>query len=452
MGVGREADDDTSATVSTGEPQDFLNTLPDDALRLVFLCLRKRSTAWWEIEAFFAICRRMRQLVSALVDELELTSAHSPQRGLLTLPYGKAGHRVNRMVTMVAPFAWGSRFSGLRALELTHLSWSGAARLVTLLRAWPQLEQVELRFEYDYRSATAMRSMVVRGQEFIDDLATALSAGSLPRLRYLWLGSLDSLHCFGQRFAGGTIAQRCQLMVDDGALLEQLKPTAAVWWMAERSTHVRCSALHKFQYEIEHGADVRGSVASLTLLEWMRVRLAEQKHSATGARAVRALFLRHGATAADDKGTGFIPNITPAAVASVEAAAAAAAAAAEAVVFGEDEGSLYSTDGADWDSTDGYSEGDLDHDVHDDALGGPDHDGLWANAHDDAIGGPDHDGLWANHAVAVLDLEADEGGLDSGDGQLMEEVPAQVPAAPIGYYGTHGQGAVDQEDEDESDG
>ena len=113
---------------------------------------------------------------------------------------------------------------------------------------------------------------------------------------------------------------------------------------------------------------------------------------------------------------------------------------------------MYSTDGADWDSTDGYSEGDLDHDVHDDALGGPDHDGLWANAHDDAIGGPDHDGLWANHAVAVLDLEADEGGLDSGDGQLMEEVPAQVPAAPIGYYGTHGQGAVDQEDEDESDG
>ena len=434
MGAGREADDDTSATVSTGEPQASLDTLPDDALRLVFLCLRKRSTAWWEIEAFFAICWRMRQLVSALVEELELTSAHSPQRGLLTLPYGKAGHRVNRMVTMVAPFAWAARFSGLRALELTHLSWSGAARLVTLLCAWPQLEQVELRFEYDYRSATAMRSMVVRGQEFIDDLAAALSAGSLPRLRYLWLGSLDSLHCFGQRFAGGTIAQRCQLMVDDGALLEQLKPTAAVWWMAERSTHVRCSALHKFQYEIEHGADVRGSVASLTLLEWMRVRLAEQKHSATGARAVRALFLRHGATAADDKGTGFIPNITPAAVASVEAdaaAAAAAAAAAEAVVFGEDEGSLYSTDGADWDSTDGCSEGDLDHD-----------------AHADALGGPDHDVLWTNHAVVILDHEADEGELESDDGQLMEE----VPAAPIGYYGTQGQGAEDQEDEDESDG
>ena len=65
--------DDTSASESTGDPKASLDTLPDDALRLVFLCLRKRSTAWWEIEAFFAICRRMRKLVSALVDELEQT-------------------------------------------------------------------------------------------------------------------------------------------------------------------------------------------------------------------------------------------------------------------------------------------------------------------------------------------------------------------------------------------
>jgi hypothetical protein len=50
--------------------------------------------------------------------------------------------------------------------------------------------------------------------------------------------------------------------------------------------------------------------------------------------------------------------------------------------------------------------------------------------------------------VVILDHEADEGGLESDDGQLMEE----APAAPIGYYGTQGQGAEDQEDEDESDG
>jgi hypothetical protein len=34
---------------------------------------------------------------------------------------------------------------------------------------------------------------------------------------------------------------------------------------------------------------------------------------------------------------------------------------------------------------------------------------------------PDYDVLWTNHAVVILDHEADEGGLESTDGQLLEE-------------------------------
>jgi len=141
-----------------------------------------------------------------------------------------------------------------------------------------------------------MRVATVHGQDILDDLAAVLRLGRMPHLRYLWLGSLDCEHCFGQRFDSGTIAQR-GLHIDDCELLEQLRPTAALWWMAERALHVRCSKLHQFRYELEHGADARSTVGAFTLLEWMRIRLAAQQHSSTGLRAVSRLLVKHGAAA-----------------------------------------------------------------------------------------------------------------------------------------------------------
>ena len=129
-------------------------------------------------------------------------------------------------------------------------------------------------------------------QQLADDLALVLHAGHAPRLRYLWLGNLGCTHCFGQRYADGVGA-----VLDDRKLLEELRPTAALWWMAERAQHVRCSKLHQFQYEVEHGADLRAAVGSFTILTWMHERLGLQRHSRPGHRAVHDLLCARGAVA-----------------------------------------------------------------------------------------------------------------------------------------------------------
>ena len=55
-------------------------------------------------------------------------------------------------------------------------------------------------------------------------------------------------------------------LLDDRELLEQLKPTAALWWLAERSEHVQRHKLHLFQYEVDHGADVHATVGGFDVL------------------------------------------------------------------------------------------------------------------------------------------------------------------------------------------
>lgn len=270
-----------------------LDALPDELLRLVYAAYHARCRSLWDLMWFISVSRRFSELAANFVEVLALTG--SSERGMLLVPFTRAGHRMSRRVGLLAPFAWAARFSSLRELEITHLSWSGAARLLTLLRAWPALEQLELRFEYDHRDANALRAVSTAGQELVDDLACVLRMGGLPRLRYLWLGNLDCHHCFGQRFDEGSLAQRGTLIIDDGELLETLQPTAAIWWMAERASHVRCSKLHQFTYELEHGADVAATVGAFGLLDWMSTRLAHQKSSSTGQRAVRALLLSHGA-------------------------------------------------------------------------------------------------------------------------------------------------------------
>ena len=109
-----------------------------------------------------------------------------------------------------------------------------AARALLLCGAWPALEQLELRFDYSHATHDAVAPPF---QAFVDDLAATLRHGGLPRLRYLWLGSEACTHCFGQRYADGR-----GTALDDRALLEELKPTAALWWMAERAE--QCAPSH----------------------------------------------------------------------------------------------------------------------------------------------------------------------------------------------------------------
>lgn len=217
-----------------------LDSLPDDALRLIYKHYHAAATSLSELSAFFMCNRRLNFLAALFVDVLELTVPSASQLGMLSAPMVRTGHnRVRRHMSLLAPYAWAARLRSLRALEINHIGWPGASRLLSLLPAWPHLEQLELRFDYDYRDATSMRTVVDSGQDLVDDLAATLLMGHLPKLQYLWLGSVDCEHCFGQRFDHGTLAERGALTVDDGELLEQLQPTAALWWMAERAKYVR---------------------------------------------------------------------------------------------------------------------------------------------------------------------------------------------------------------------
>ena len=42
-----------------------------------------------------------------------------------------------------------------------------------------------------------------------------------------------------------------------------LQPTAALWWMAGCAAHVRTSSLHKWKYEVEHGADLTSTLSAI---------------------------------------------------------------------------------------------------------------------------------------------------------------------------------------------
>ena len=289
----------TSNTQSVEEhPATFVD-LPDDALRLIYSKLvaeakDRGSTLYGLFSGFFLLSRRLLALAPLVVEELEIGPTPA-KPGYLGVSYVQTAHRRLRRLSFLMPHAWAARLSGLRALEITHLSWAAAARLLTLLPCWAQLQELELRFQYDHKSSLPMQAVTAQGQDFADELGSVLKLGCLPCLRYLWLGSLDCEHCFGQRYDPGNIAQRGTLIIDDSEILENLKPTAALWWMAERAAHVRCSKLHQFEYELDHGADVHATVGAFAIVDWMRVRLGHQKHSATGHRAVRALLLRHGA-------------------------------------------------------------------------------------------------------------------------------------------------------------
>ena len=196
--------------MSEGLPKISLDTLPDDALRSIISSLRCQAEELSDVMRLFRTCQRL-QAFTAHFDELELcmlinapsrteTTRHEGRGGLLFVshPLGVYGCTAwRRAAPLLMPYPWAARLSGLSAIEITHLSWPGAARLVGLLPAWPRLEQLELRFEYALHDVHAV---TVRFQELADDLAGQLRLGAVPRLRYLWLGHVACSHCFGQRW------------------------------------------------------------------------------------------------------------------------------------------------------------------------------------------------------------------------------------------------------------
>ena len=264
------------------------DALPDELLHLVCNALRDRAHRLSDLMRLSRCCKRLLALMPVALDKLELSSSMLSHLGesMLTVPHARSQPIE---LSLLAPQGWAFRLCDLRILELAAPSWSAAARLVTLLHAWPKLEELELRFNY---SSSTFPVVAGTFQQLADDLADVLQAGACTHLRYLWLGNLHCTHCFGQRGAGGASFR----VLDDRAVLESLQPTAALWWMAERAHHCRLSKLHQFEYELEHGADVSAVVGTFGILAWMRERLSQQRHSRVGHREVQRLLVSKGAT------------------------------------------------------------------------------------------------------------------------------------------------------------
>eukprot|EP00966_Prymnesium_polylepis_P201201 4661878-Prymnesium_polylepis.1 len=115
-----------------------LDDLPDDALASVLSQLRQIATDLHHVTTLFACNKRLAAMLANSVEVLELSGRH--KRGMLRIPAGRYG------ASLLMPAAWAQRLAGLRALELHKPSVMGAARLLPLLRAWPALEELEIRF------------------------------------------------------------------------------------------------------------------------------------------------------------------------------------------------------------------------------------------------------------------------------------------------------------------
>ena len=290
------------------DPPATLDSLPEDVFAILWQHLRRlyeddRQTALFDALGLFSLSKRLQALGRSVIQVLRLGMLY--QTGQFQLPIMNMGEQVQlrRECALLANMGWARRWPNLRELRLSHLTWSGAARVIMLLPAWPELHTLDIQFEYTPNSIDL--SLKSSFQRFVADLGSALKMGSAPKLRHLFLGSIDKdnyfahTHSFGQNRARppwerGEPDDQTE-SGDDSAILERLPPTAALWWMAERAEHVRVGRLHQWRYELEHGADVHGTFAGFTLLEWLHRRLAWQMHSRAGHRAVHALLLEYGA-------------------------------------------------------------------------------------------------------------------------------------------------------------
>lgn len=302
-----------SAMASSIDPEPELpvnlDSLPEDAIRCIFASLRAEAKFLRDILRFFAVNKSLRAC-STIIETLSLSCLGVHGRRYfrdcraLQIPYTDVGSSTFSYshASLLATFGWASRLPCLTSLQMNDLSWSGAARLVGYLHAWPLLEQLEVLFPYGSRSVNAPNPHAY--QEFANDLSLMLKQGALPRLRFLWLGDVTKQSALGVRAQDDQDELlRCLDIMDDRALLEVLKPTAAIWWMAERASHCRVSTLHQFEYELEHGADLsatvttndhEGKARTFNILTWMHHRLGMQAHSLAGHRAVHELLVEKG--------------------------------------------------------------------------------------------------------------------------------------------------------------
>ena len=283
-------------------PPVSLETLPEDVFRCVWEHLSLECSECFNpvchALVLFTLSRRLRDL-SMLVEQLRVSRFELDDEPSMQLPTTRVGpHKVMFHVsTLLAPHGWAMRLPKLRELRIYNISWSGGARLLSLLSAWQQLEHLVIGLEYDCDpSDTSVAQQFGPLQSFADDLAATLSLGALPELRYLNLVLMDRSrkeHTFGEPFRRLKLEQAD--MTDDSAVLEALPPTAAIWWMAERAKHVRKSKLNQWQYEVEHGADLCAEVDGANILARMRDLHVATIHSFAGHRAVHDFLLDHGA-------------------------------------------------------------------------------------------------------------------------------------------------------------
>ena len=132
-----------------------LELLPDDALRAIWPRLRQASATLRDALRLFLVTKKLLTAASTVVDSFDFGSSMCPVEDSerLRLPFTQAGHYnllYHGEASLLAPASWAQRFSGLAVLRLSHLSWGGSARLLSLLHAFPCLEQLHLRFAYDH--------------------------------------------------------------------------------------------------------------------------------------------------------------------------------------------------------------------------------------------------------------------------------------------------------------
>ena len=278
-------------------PPASFETLPEDVLRCVWEHLSLECSEDFNplchALVLFTLSRRLRDL-SLVVERLRVSRHALDDEATIQLPSTRVGpNKVKyHVATLLAPPGWAVRLANLRELRIYNISWSGGARLLSLLFAWQQLEHLVIGLEYidGYDENVAQRFGRLQG--FADDLAATLSLGALPGLRYLNLVLMDR-----PRNLGATFDEQFRRFggFDDSAVLEALPPTAAIWWMAERAKHVRKSKLNQWQYEVEHGADLCAEVDGVNILARMRDLHVSTIHSFAGHRAVHDFLLEHGA-------------------------------------------------------------------------------------------------------------------------------------------------------------
>ena len=196
-----------------------------------------------------------------------------------------------RFYPMLMPFSWAVKLSGLQCLTLSSISVAGYARLLTLLPAFPLLEELNIIFI----EGTSSKVVQDANYLFLHDLEQLLSTGQLcmPRLKRFWLvgnggdpygAYVDDLEC-------------------EDRLVAAVPPTAALWRATElhiESGRVRFTETY-LRSLLEAGPDLkwcprmagRGDLSVLRFFaeDWPTNSVAQREAFETAY----SLLVKHGA-------------------------------------------------------------------------------------------------------------------------------------------------------------